>query len=64
MNKIVYAADKLTMEEKGGQRPKITEMTASVGVECVKFVDGGIVLEGKVENYLQDILSLITNTIK
>ena len=38
-------------------------MTASVGVEKVTFVGGGIVLDGKVENYLQDVLDIVTNSM-
>ena len=65
MNKIVQAADILEMEvidEK--QRPKIKALTSCVGIEKVTFVNDGIVLNGKVENYLQDVLDLITLSLK
>jgi hypothetical protein len=38
-------------------------MTASVGVEKVSFVGGGITLEGKVEIYLQDVLDIVKNSM-
>ena len=65
MNKIVQAADKLEMEEQGeNERPKILSMTSSVGIETVTFIKGGITLLGKVENYLQDVIEIIRETIK
>lgn len=63
LNKIIQAADKLEMQEIPGGRPKIISMTASVGVEKVTFIGGGITLEGKVENYLQDVLDVVTNSM-
>ncbi len=38
-------------------------MTASVGIEKVTFIGGGITLEGKVENYLQDVLDIVLNSM-
>ena len=64
MNKIVQAADKLGMQEVEGQRPKIINLTASVGIEKIDFVGGGIQLQGKVENYLQDVLAVVSDTIR
>ena len=64
MNKIIQAADKLEMQEIPNQRPKILSLTASVGQEKIPFINDGLVLEGKVENYLQQILDLVTQTIK
>lgn len=52
------------MKEIDNSRPKILSLKASVGVEEIKFINGGLVLEGKVENYLQDVLALITQTIQ
>lgn len=52
MNKIVQAADKLEMEEIQNSRPKIKSLKSSVGIETIKFINGGKVLDGKVENYL------------
>jgi dynein heavy chain len=64
MSKVVQAADKLEME--GGQKgkPRILSLTSCVGVEKVVFVNNGMVLDGKVEDYLQQILDLLTLTIK
>lgn len=67
MNKIVQAADKLSMEEKNGpnSRPTIISMNTCVGKETVTFVpDERSTLTGKVELYLQDILDIITKTLK
>ena len=63
MNKIVQAGDKLEMEEIENQRPKIISLTSSVGIEKIKFVNEGIQLKGKVENYLQDVLNIVHETI-
>ena len=63
MNKIVQAADKLEMEEIENSRPKIKSLKSSVGIETIQFINGGKVLDGKVENYLQDVLQLIRDTI-
>lgn len=52
MNKIVQAGDKLEMEVVPNSRPKILSLTSSVGIEKIPFINGGIVLNGKVENYL------------
>jgi len=64
MNKVVQAANKLQMTESGTDRPTIVSMDSAVGIELVTFVDKGIKLEGKVENYLMDVLNLIIKTLK
>lgn len=67
MSKVVQAADKLSMEEKGGPgaRPTITSMNSSVGKETITFVpDERSTLTGKVELYLQDILDIIWKTMR
>lgn len=40
------------MEEIENSRPKIKSLKSSVGIETIKFINGGKILEGKVENYL------------
>jgi dynein heavy chain len=66
MSKIVQAADKLEMVDLGGDRPTITTMNSSVGVEKVTFLgsDQTRTLKDKVEIYLQEILKVIINTMK
>jgi dynein heavy chain len=64
MNKIVQAADKLEMEGGEKERPRIKALTSCVGVEKIEFFNNGVVLEGKVENYLQVVLDIITLSIK
>ena len=70
MSKVVQAADKLMMKESdskqdGFDRPTIISMNASVGKETVTFVpDEKAKLTGKVELYLQDILSIILKTMR
>ena len=61
-NKIVQAIEKLDMES-AGDRPKITALTSSVGVEKVAF-ENPKKLTGKVEIYLQDVLGCIKDTLK
>jgi dynein heavy chain len=51
MSKIFQAIEKLTLIEKGAERPTATEMISCVGIEEVKFTVP-LHLEGKVENYL------------
>jgi dynein heavy chain len=65
MSKVVQAADKLSMEVQGNERPTIVSMNASVGKETVKFVpDPKAKLMDKVELYLQDILNIIWKTMR
>lgn len=52
MNKIVQAADKLEMIGGEKEWPKITALNSCIGVEKIEFYNNGIVLNGKVENYL------------
>lgn len=52
LNKIIQAGDRLEMVEIKDQRPKIISMSSIVGIEIVPFINGGLQLFGKVENYL------------
>ncbi|MCP4294104.1 MAG: hypothetical protein GY786_00665 [Proteobacteria bacterium] len=52
MNKIIQAGDKLSMQEIKDSRPKIISLKSSVGIEEISFINGGMVLRGKVETYL------------
>jgi hypothetical protein len=40
------------MEIIPNSRPKILSLTSSVGIEKINFINGGLILNGKVENYL------------
>ena len=40
------------VENGNNERPKIISMTSSIGIEKVVFVNNGLQLKGKVENYL------------
>ena len=59
MNKIIQAGDKLQMKEIPDSRPKIISLKSSVGIEQIEFINEGMILEGKVENYLQEVLKLV-----
>ena len=51
------------MEEIKDSRPRIISLKSSVGIEEITFIKGGLILQGKVETYLQDVLKLIQDTI-
>ena len=42
LNKIIQAGDRLEMVENENERPKIISMTSIVGIELVKFINGGV----------------------
>lgn len=60
--KIFQAVEFFNMEE-GGDRPSVIGMKSGVGVENVKL-NSPLKLVGKVENYLQDIIDAIVNTLR
>jgi len=52
MNKIIQAADKLEMIDVPNSRPKILSLSSGVGIEKITFINGGMILNDKVEKYL------------
>lgn len=52
------------MVEQQNARPKIISLSSGVGIERIPFLNGGMVLNDKVEKYLQDVLKLVIDTMK
>jgi dynein heavy chain, axonemal len=64
IDKVLLATKELTLEMAGpGQRPRAGYFIASVGVETVGF-EPAVALEGKVEVYLQTVLSAQQTALK
>ena len=60
--KIFQAVEAFNMEDSG-DRPSVLGMKSGIGVESVTLVEP-LKLMGKVENYLQDIIDGIVNTMQ
>jgi dynein heavy chain len=65
MPKIISAVDTLELKEQSkSERPYTLGMHAGVGKEYVKFTGEGMLLMGKVENYLQDVINVMRSSLK
>jgi dynein heavy chain len=61
MSKIFQAVDHMELEPDG-ERPKAKAMISGVGKEKVDFT-APMKLQGKVENYLADLINLMRSTL-
>ena len=63
MNKVVQAGERLHFVDSGEERPAAASLKSSVGKEELIFTEK-MVLRGKVEKYLGDLLKLMQDTLR